>query len=84
MSTTDKIANPSRYYANAEAVLADPGLTKADKTELLQNWANELRQLLAAEEESMEGDENNAEKLTAVEKALLELGSESEHHDAKA
>ena len=84
MSSTEKIINPSKYFQRAEDVLADAELSTSEKIELLNNWANELRQLQAAEEESMAADtNNNAAKLSSVEQALLKLGAESEPHDAK-
>jgi len=56
----------------------------ADKLDVLTNWANEIRLLQVAEEENMGGSPDLAERLAAVEQALLSLGEDDASHDAKA
>lgn len=80
----DRKINPSEHYARPEDVLADQALGKADKIEVLTNWANEIRQLQVAEEENMRGAPGLAERLASVEQALLALGEDDVTHDAKS
>lgn len=80
----DKKSNPSDHFDAPRQVLEDGTLSKADKIEVLTNWANEIRQLQVAEEENMRGTPGLAEQLAAVEQALLSLGEDDVHHDAKA
>lgn len=80
----DKKSNPSDHFDDPRQVLEDGTLSKADKIEVLTNWANEIRQLQVAEEENMRGAPGLAEQLAAVEQALLSLGEDDVHHDAKA
>ena len=78
------IAQPTNHFDDAAQVLSSERLSHEEKITLLRNWANELRQLMAAEEENMSAQKNCADQLASVEKALLKLGEESGPHDAKA
>jgi len=79
-----QIANPSQHF-NAPAEIVGTGqLSRDEKLQALENWANELRQLMVAEEENMPADNSAAEQLRAVEECLRALGGESPDHDAKA
>ena len=80
----EKKSNPSEHFDDPQQVLDDAELSKADKIEVLTNWANEIRLLLVAEEENMGGSPAPAERLAAVEQALLSLGEDDVSHDAKA
>jgi hypothetical protein len=80
----EKKSNPSDHFDDPRQVLDDGELSKADKIEVLTNWANEIRLLLVAEEENMGGSQELADRLAAVEQALLSLGEDDVSHDAKA
>lgn len=82
--SNDRMANPSAHFDAPADVLADDSLSRADKLDILTNWANEIRQLQVAEEENMRGQPGLAEQLEAVERALLSLGADDAAHDAKA
>jgi len=81
---SDRKSNPSDHFDDPQQVLDAADLSRADKIEVLTNWANEIRQLQVAEEENMRGTPGLAEQLAAVEQALLSLGEDDVHHDAKA
>lgn len=76
--------HPSGRFTTPEQVLEADDLTEREKVEVLVAWANELRQLQVAEEENMRGAPGLAERLQAVERALIALGHEDESHDAKS
>jgi len=80
----EKKSDPSEHFDDPHQVLDDAELSKADKLEVLTSWANEIRLLQVAEEENMGGSPELAERLAAVEQALLSLGEDDVSHDAKA
>jgi len=75
---SDRKSNPSDHFDDPQQVLDAADLSRADKSEVL------IRQLQVAEEENMRGTPGLAEQLAAVEQALLSLGEDDVHHDAKA
>jgi hypothetical protein len=77
----DSIAGDvSQQYAHPEDVLSDRSLTRDQKIKTLQEWEQDLRQLMVASEENMPGTVTGqpAESLQAVSAALTELGVTSE------
>ncbi len=80
----DRKLDPSAHFKGPEDVVDAKDLARADKIEILTNWANELRQLQVAEEENMKGSAGLGDQLAAVERALLSMGSHDRAHDAKA
>jgi hypothetical protein len=66
----------SERYSHPEKILQDQSLTKDQKIKRLQEWDQDLRQLLVASEENMPGTVSGqpAESLQAVTDALLKLG----------
>lgn len=79
-----RIASPSSAFDSPDA-LAASDLSSEDKCTALTNWAQELRQLLTAEEENMAGGRTAqlSDTLSRVESLLAELGGAS-GTDAKA
>ena len=75
--------HPDDHFETPQHVL-DADLARSEKIEVLTSWANEIRQLQVAEEENMRGAPGLAERLEAVEQALLPLGEDDVAHDAKA
>ncbi|MEQ8860325.1 MAG: hypothetical protein RIC56_16930 [Pseudomonadales bacterium] len=80
----DRKLNPSAHFKAPADVLEAGDLSRTDKIDVLTNWANELRQLQVAEEENMRGAPGLAERLEAVERALISLDAHDRSHDAKA
>ncbi|MEQ8483887.1 MAG: hypothetical protein RIB46_05955 [Pseudomonadales bacterium] len=76
--------DPEAYFGTPDAVLEADDLSVDEKITALTNWANEIRQLQVAEEENMRGPSGLAERLRAVEKALLTLRPDDTAHDAKS
>lgn len=74
-----RIASPASAFESPDA-LASSDLSARDKRTALSNWAQELRQLLAAEEENMggEGSGHLSDTLSKVESLLAELGGGSD------
>jgi hypothetical protein len=66
----------SERYAHPEEILQDQSLTKDQKVEMLEEWEQDLRQLMVASEENMAGTVTGqpAESLQAVSEALSKLG----------
>lgn len=70
----------SERYAHPEKVLQDQSLTKEQKIRMLQEWDQDLRQLMVASEENMPGTVAGqpAQSLQAVSDALARLGVTAE------
>ncbi len=70
----------SERYAHPEDILKDQALSREQKIKLLQEWDQDLRQLMVASEENMPGTVSGqpAESLQAVTDALCELGVTSD------
>jgi hypothetical protein len=66
----------SETYAHPEEILLDQSLTKEQKIKKLEDWEQDLRQLMVASEENMPGTVAGqpAESLQAVNDALSKLG----------
>ena len=66
----------SERYAHPEKILQDQSLTKEQKIKRLQEWDQDLRQLMVASEENMPGTVAGqpAQSLQAVTDALCKLG----------
>lgn len=71
-----RCANPGEYYGTAEEVLKDEGLTVTEKEYILKSMAFEAEVLDDAEEDFRYSGEHPAD-VTAIHKALNELGQES-------
>ena len=71
----------SQRYAHPEEILQDQSLTRDQKIKRLQDWDQDLRQLLVASEEAMTGTVSGqpAESLQAVTDALCKLGVTAEN-----
>ncbi|MBI1179826.1 MAG: hypothetical protein GC201_04655 [Alphaproteobacteria bacterium] len=65
----------SEKYAHPEEILRDKSLSRDEKAQLLNEWEQDLRQLMVASEENMAGTVTGqpAESLAAVHEALAEL-----------
>ncbi|HRD69275.1 MAG TPA: hypothetical protein PK657_03955 [Legionella sp.] len=49
----DKIANPTKYYHHPNEVKDDPELSTDEKIILFENWLDDIKLKLIAEEENM-------------------------------
>ena len=49
----DKIANPTKFYRHPDEVKKDPSLSKEEKITLFENWLDDIKLKLIAEEENM-------------------------------
>ena len=74
----------SERYAHPEDILNDPSLTREKKIDVLHEWDQDLRQLMVASEENMQGTQSGqaAESLQAVTDALSKLGIDTNSKDA--
>lgn len=70
----------SERYAHPEEILQDQSLSREQKIKKLQEWDQDLRQLMVASEENMPGTVSGqpAESLQAVSDALCKLGVNAE------
>lgn len=76
--------DPKSCFDEPHDVVADDSLSKDQKVKILQQWEYDARELSVAEEENMaahSGDESN--KLNRIQKALRELGVNSDSSGAK-
>ena len=60
---------PSEEFESPEAVVKHPHLSVAQKTEILERWEYDVRELAVAEEENMRGGET-AHLLQQIHQAL--------------
>ena len=65
------ILNPRKHFKDPEEVLGMSDLTKDQKIKILKSWEYDSRQLQVAEEENMQGPDDNL--LNKVLIALREL-----------
>lgn len=49
----DRVANPTKFYRHPEEVKKDPSLSDAEKIILFENWLDDIKLKLIAEEENM-------------------------------
>lgn len=80
------LENPAAAYVRPADICDDPGLSQAQKVELLDRWRNDVNLRLIATEENMPGSGDAAEELRSVNEALERLGvdrSESNPSPAK-
>lgn len=66
----DKIANPTKYYGHPEEAKKDSALSTVDKIKLFENWLDDIKLKLIAEEENMpctiEGSKNYIEEIHGI------------------
>jgi hypothetical protein len=77
MHTKEPVAGDvSERYAHPETILQDQSLTREQKIKKLEEWEQDLRQLMVASDENMTGTVTGqpAESLQAVTDALSKLG----------
>lgn len=68
--------DPAEAYKTPESVLDDTELSDAEKLALLENWQNEVQQILNSEAENMHPDmakASEAELLQQISQALEKL-----------
>lgn len=75
------LVNPADQFADPDAVVNDPSLTRVQKLKILRQWELDARQLSVAEEENMTGGEENM--VGRVSRAILALGGEKEEGATK-
>ncbi|MGD2056580.1 MAG: hypothetical protein PVJ15_07215 [Gammaproteobacteria bacterium] len=64
--------DPGSVFASPEQLCESPGLSREQKIDLLQRWAEDARELEVAEEEGMGGGESSL--LSRILTALDSLG----------
>ncbi|MEN3976794.1 hypothetical protein [Emcibacter sp. SYSU 3D8] len=76
----------SERYAHPEDIIQDQSLTRDQKIGYLQEWEQDLRQLMVASEENMPGTVTGqpADSLKAVSEALEKLGADADKKDSPA
>lgn len=68
------LADPTSFYKEPKDVLADEGLTKEEKLQVLKQWEYDARELMVAEEENMRSSETSSSfMLNRVLTAIHEL-----------
>jgi len=79
MNIEKALLNPSGSFAHPLEVLAEPGLSRAEKIRILRRWEYDARELEVAEEENMGG--GPPDQLDQVLDALhrLEVAIDTEH-----
>lgn len=68
-----RCADPHAFYSSPEEVLADSGLTADEKEYILKSMAADA-ELLSVQEEGEAGSGEHSKDLTAIHKALSQLG----------
>ncbi len=68
--------DPTAVFPTPDAVLEHPSLTREEKTDILERWRYDARELEVAEDENMGGGEPSM--LEQVLKALAALGVETD------
>jgi hypothetical protein len=69
------ILNPKKHFKDPEEVLRLKNLNTDQKIKILKSWLYDSRQLQVAEEENMQGPNDNV--LNRVLNALRELGADA-------
>lgn len=64
----EAMQNPEELYNSPDDVLNDKGLSNDEKLSVLENWANDVQQILIAETENMCPDENSTREETLLQK----------------
>lgn len=74
----NKIKDVSSYYEVPEQLIADPGMNRSDKIELLKQWRYDLELQMVATEENMPAPQSkeSGETIRQITKALSKLGVE--------
>jgi len=72
------LRDPGSIFAGPEAVVEHPGLSLAQKLEILRSWEYDAAELAVAEEEGMRGPENNLLQRIVLTLAGLTHGGDSE------
>ncbi|WKE66293.1 hypothetical protein PVT67_03310 [Gallaecimonas kandeliae] len=72
MNIEQALQNPSGAFRKPDDVLAEPGLSRAQKIQVLRRWEYDARELEVAEEENMGGGPES--QLAEVIEALHRLG----------
>ncbi len=67
------ILNPRKHFKDPEEVLKLKSLNTAQKIKILKSWEYDSRQLQVAEEENMQGPNDNDNVLNKVLNAIREL-----------
>ena len=70
--------DPARVFETPADLVESDELFKVQKIAALKQWKDELKKRLRAEDESMTGNDENAERLRQVSDALISL-----RHDTK-
>lgn len=73
-SKEDLMQDPSTLFNEPSDVLEVPELSTQQKVVVLRQWHSDVLQRMVAEEENMEGDPGNAERLRQIANALEALG----------
>jgi hypothetical protein len=68
--------DPGSVFASPEELCASPGLSKEEKVDLLQRWAEDARELEIADDEGMSGGESSL--LDRILGSLESLGGRSD------
>ena len=80
----ERIRNPRSHYDNPAAIMADKELSQGEKTQALDTWEQDARQLLTASGEGMPGPEegenrHDAHRLGEVVRTKVAAGREPKH-----
>jgi hypothetical protein len=70
--------DPASVFASPEVLAGHPGLTPEQKIEILRSWEYDAAELAVAEEEGMQGPENNL-----LQRILLVLASLTHGRDVE-
>ena len=76
-SKQDLMQDPSGLFDSPRDLLEAPDLSVKQKLEILEQWKDDVLQRMVAEEENMEGDPDNAERLQQITNAIEAIKSES-------
>ncbi|STY28621.1 Uncharacterised protein [Legionella wadsworthii] len=68
----DKVANPIKFYKHPDEVKKDNSLSTTDKIKLLENWLDDIKLKLIAEDESMYSTQSRPKYFVAEIQKLLE------------
>lgn len=77
------LTDPAAYYADPEAIVADPGLSHAQKKRFLTEWEQDLTDRQVADQEGMTPtdpalQDADAELLNRIRMAIQTLETESD------
>jgi hypothetical protein len=76
-SKRDLMQDPSTLFNTPRDLLEAPDLSAQQKTVILEQWKNDVLQRMVAEEENMDGDPDNAERLRQITNALEAINDRS-------